>query len=84
MIPHWIKHLLRTLQLKQREKLIAKTCGNICYCPFCRDPLNDQADWLDFDRDGSGYFLCHTCGRASQWHFGVTPAPICTTKPDRD
>ncbi len=80
---NWIEKLLDNLRLKRREKLIIKTCGAICYCPHCNDPLNDQADWFDFNNDGSGFFLCDNCRKSSQWHFGVTPAPICETKPKR-
>lgn len=61
---------------KKRKKNIISLCGCITYCPFCKDMLNDQADWVDDDNDGIGEYRCHTCGKSSRWNFVAFPFPV--------
>lgn len=60
--------------LNSRKERIAKLCGCICYCPHCKDILNDQADCYEGDRITT--YRCNTCGKISKWKFGVAPVPI--------
>lgn len=68
-------NLWRRFKAWRRERQIMSDCGCICFCPKCRDPLNDQAYWLD-SADGAGTYKCRKCGYVSRWLFD-TPAPIC-------
>ena len=64
-----------TMRLSKRERRVITTCGCIAYCPGCRDPLNDQATWVE-DGEGRGVYGCTKCGRQSEWHFGIAPGPV--------
>ena len=67
---------------RQRKKKILAQCGNICYCPHCHDPLNDQAIWIGEGAVGPSYgpragiFRCRKCSGHSRWLFDVAPRPI--------
>ena len=78
---------IRRVQRKRREKRILDKCGCIIYCPFCKDPLNDQASctmW-EIERDGvlCVEYTCHSCGTRSQWLFGMAPFPVCQNELQR-
>ena len=75
---NWLHRLVRRLRDKRRERRILRECGCIAYCPRCRDPLNDQARWLE-NRSGDlghGTYQCAKCGLNSEWHFGIAPGPV--------
>lgn len=57
----------------EREKKILESCGCVCYCPECKDPLNDQADCEDADLVT---YKCNNCGATSKWNFDIAPIPI--------
>lgn len=52
-----------------RENKVLRTCGCICYCPQCRDILNDQAECRCTGRS-SYVYECKSCGHVSHWDFG--------------
>lgn len=60
-----------------RERRIIRVCGNIRWCPVCKDPLNDQVgpgaeeDCLN----EKVRTLCLECGSTSWWRFDA-PVPI--------
>jgi len=56
-----------------REETILKTCGCVCYCPQCKEPLNDQADCTD---EEFVTYTCSVCGTVSKWNFDIAPVPI--------
>lgn len=58
---------------QRREQKVIKTCGCICYCPSCKDILNDQADCTDTDYVR---YKCNTCGHNSVFSFDIGPCPI--------
>lgn len=63
-----------------REEKILKACGCVCYCPSCKEPLNDTSQWAG-DKEGLGTFTCTACRFNSTWHFGIAPVPICLSEP---
>jgi hypothetical protein len=58
---------------KRRVERITKECGCVCFCPSCKDPLNDQADCTDTDYVR---YHCHNCGAKSKWTFDAAPIPL--------
>jgi hypothetical protein len=60
---------------KNRKEYVLKKCGCVCYCPLCRDILNDQADCEDNVEDGLVYYKCNTCNTNSVWTFDIYPFP---------
>lgn len=64
----WLKNLMR----KSREDSILDQCGCVCFCPGCKDPLNDQAECTDGD---TVKYHCNVCGTESEWLFD-TPVPV--------
>lgn len=72
----WIQRVFRRFQQWRRERQILSVCGCVAYCPKCKDPLNDQARWLDSNGEGRGIYQCAKCGHASEWHFGIAPVPV--------
>jgi hypothetical protein len=63
---------------KTRKDLILDECGCVCYCPSCKDILQDQAIWVPEEGDsGKGIYICSKCDNVSSWHFGIAPIPIC-------
>ena len=69
--------LLSKLRRWLRERRIIRECGNIRWCPVCRDPLNDQVgpDAEENCPNGEVRTLCLECGSTSWWRFDA-PAPI--------
>jgi hypothetical protein len=70
------KKVERALKLR-RDQVLAKY-GCVCYCPYCKDILNDQAKWISDlgDNPGFGLYLCK-CGKPSKWNFSLAPVPLC-------
>ncbi len=68
-----IKKFLAKLKQKRREKRVIKSCGCICYCPHCKDILNDQADC--FEWKGLVRYYC-SCKAGSTWNFDIAPVAI--------
>ena len=66
-------------QSERREKEVLKDCGCICYCPECRDILNDQAECVDSYEDEKVYYKC-SCGADSTWTFDAAPIPLLLSK----
>lgn len=61
----------------RREQRIVQNCGCICWCPCCREPLNDQAGMLKAGVwDNLVVYQCSKCRTVSRWDFN-TPVPIC-------
>ena len=58
----------------KREQNILDKCGCVCFCPKCKDPLNDQAECTDTDLVR---YKCTKCGHKSTWSFDIAPDPIC-------
>ncbi len=58
----------------KREQQIIDKCGCVCFCPNCKDPLNDQAECTDTDLVR---YKCTKCGHKSTWSFDIAPVPIC-------
>jgi len=61
---------------RQRKKKVLNDCGCVCYCPACRDILNDQAECrheLHMQRKLVRY-VC-SCGHISHWDFDH-PVPL--------
>jgi len=61
---------------KKRGKEVLESCGCACYCPQCKDILNDQADCKDETEEEKVYYRCNTCGHNSVWTFDAAPIPI--------
>ena len=54
--PRWVQRVVRRYRVWKRERDIILTCGCVCYCPHCGDPLNDRATWLDPNNEGHGRY----------------------------
>jgi len=65
---------LERLRRRRREQRILKECGCICYCPKCREPLNDQAKCAPL-YPGTYEYTCG-CGHVSDWNFDAAPVPF--------
>lgn len=72
-----IKECIKSWKHKRREKKVINTCGCVCYCPHCKDILNDQADCTDTDLVR---YTCNTCGKKSEWDFDVCMIPMVVSK----
>ncbi len=70
-----LKKIIAQINFKIREKNTLKTCGCACYCPKCKDILNDRSEWCGNDF-GFGFYVCNSCRHKSNWHFGIAPFPI--------
>lgn len=57
----------------RRERRLLRICGCICYCPSCREPLNDQ-ECADLG-DGRYRYTCR-CGSSCTFDFAIAPAPV--------
>lgn len=57
-----------------REEKILDECGCVCYCPKCKDALNDQASCSVLG-DGSYEYIC-SCSHRSVFNFDIAPVPI--------
>ena len=76
---NFVSKVVESFKFWRRKRDIVSKCGCVSFCPFCGDPLNDQATWLDPNWDGHGRYRCNKCGKISEWHFSAAPVPICTT-----
>lgn len=63
---------IKNVFVKTREEKILDSCGCICRCPECDEPLNDQAEYTDTDLVR---YTCK-CGCKSEWDFDIAPVPI--------
>ena len=61
-----------------RERKVLNECGCICYCPRCKDVLNDQAACGETTR-GTVFYFCNSCGCLSEWSFDIAPCPLLLT-----
>jgi len=61
--------------VKRRAKDISKACGNVCYCPECRNPLNDGYCKENIIQ-GRYDYICGWCRRKSTFAFDLAPVPI--------
>jgi hypothetical protein len=69
---NYIKKCQEKNWAKKRYDDILSKCGCVCYCPSCKDILNDQADCTDTDLVR---YTC-TCGTKSEWNFDICPFPV--------
>lgn len=75
-----VRSWLQRRSARRREQRIVLNCGRICWCPGCRDPLNDQAGMLKAGVwNNLVVYQCSKCRTVSRWDFN-TPAPICIGK----
>ncbi len=58
-----------------RERRVMRECGCICYCPNCRNILNDNAQYFDRGLNQDVY-ICNVCNCESLWSFNLAPVPI--------
>jgi len=81
LIKQWFKNMYNKFmddiayehtQRRRKEKIIEE-CGCVCYCPNCKDLLNDQATCEEND---FVVYLCNECGYTSIWSFDLAPVPI--------
>lgn len=67
-----INRILEWIGIKEsRKDRVIRMCGCVCYCPSCKDILNDQAECTDED---VVTYHCK-CGHKSRWLFDA-PVPI--------
>lgn len=59
---------------KARVEAVLRSCGCVCFCPVCDEPLNDQATVKKED-NGDYTYTC-VCGAKSRWDFDAAPVPI--------
>lgn len=71
-----ISLIIILLYNKTREKKVAERCGCICYCPKCKEILNDFSDCKKLTEEGLYEYTCSSCGEVSKFHFGIAPVPI--------
>ena len=64
--------IARYNERKRRRKLL-ELCGCVCFCPNCKDILQDQAECEDADLVR---YRCNTCGHRSVWDFDIAPFPV--------
>ena len=71
-----IKTILRLFKKEEtREDKILKSCGCVCYCIDCNEPLNDDSHCETLE-DGLYEYTCVKCNIKSKFHFGIAPVPI--------
>jgi hypothetical protein len=71
-----MKRLVGRIKRRRSIDSIIKRCGCVCFCPKCKEPLNDQADCVDTDLVR---YHCNACGTDSEWNFDIAPCPILVT-----
>jgi len=64
---------IKAFLLKKRIERIERKCGCVCFCPECKEPLNDQADCTDTD---FVRYHCNECETDSKWTFDAAPVPL--------
>jgi len=68
----WFKRWIAKRKENKRKQLILERCGCICYCPGCKDILQEShTECIDTDLVR---YKCR-CGYKSSWFFGA-PCPI--------
>jgi len=72
MIYAWLKKLFT----KTRVEKILEECGCCCYCPGCKEPLNDTSKCEAMKEYGMYRYTCAACSETSVFHFGIAPVPI--------
>ena len=74
-----IKRKIKTFfwlrDVRRRAKHISESCGNVCFCPECRNPLNDGLCKENTVKDRYDY-TCGWCRRKSTFDFSIAPVPI--------
>ena len=73
-----IKHIKEKFQqykAKRRENKILNSCGNVCFCKNCREPLNDDSECKTIEY-GVYEYSCIKCGTKSKFNFIIAPCPI--------
>lgn len=70
----------RQWRARRRIDKILRQCGCVCYCPRCKEPLNDQADIHDAADDGEVNYRCKACGFWSRWNFAIAPFPVLRSR----
>ncbi len=63
-------------EAERRKQDILEKCGCVVYCPNCKEPLNDNSDCKELDKDGLVEYTCVKCQTKSIFHFGIAPVPI--------
>lgn len=63
----------RQWRTRRRVEGILRRCGCVCYCPRCKEPLNDQAACTKVSY-GIYSYVCQ-CGCWSKWDFVRFPFP---------
>ena len=71
-------NIFKVSEQEKRLKNIKKKCGCVCYCPKCKEPLNDQ-ECRTISEDGLYEYTCK-CGEKPMFHFGIAPVPIFIEK----
>lgn len=71
-----IKSLFGKSPEEARKQKIIDSCGCICYCKECGEPLNDNSDCKMIDTDGLYEYTCSACETKVKFHFGIAPVPI--------
>lgn len=59
-----------------REDKILKSCGNVCFCSNCHEPLNDNSSCETLCDSGIYKYICTKCSTETVFHFGIAPCPI--------
>lgn len=76
--------LIKNIRSKSREDKIMESCGNVCYCPNCQEPLNDNSECEKVDESGIYRYTCVKCSTKSVFHFGIAPCPIYLDDYDKE
>lgn len=61
---------------KTREEKILESCGNVCFCSNCHEPLNDNSECETLCDSGIYKYTCAKCSTETVFHFGIAPCPI--------
>ena len=64
------------LRKPTRVEKIIQECGCVCYCPRCRNPLNDTSEMEAVDERGVYEYTCADCGEKSRFNFFVYGLPV--------
>ena len=65
----------RKRERKARIKRILKKCGSVCFCPKCREPLNDGV-CKSLKEESVYQYTCRGCGFKPVFAFHIAPCPI--------
>ena len=78
--PSKFESFLKSWLHKRREKRVLDTCGCACYCPNCKEILNDQADCEDTDLVR---YKCNKCNAESEWDFDKYMVPVVVNRGEK-